>query len=429
MQVKHFRHADYASSYEAMRSFTESRNEATLDELWLCEHPPVFTLGLAGKREHVLDAHDVPIIETNRGGQVTYHGPGQVVAYPLVDLRRCYGGKGIYVKEYVYRLEQAVIQTLAGYGVTGRRVKGAPGIYVATSVSYPHPSPPPLGEGTELMIASRALPQRGMHSNSLPQRGRAGVGAASATVTEPFIPQALPTQLLANARALRSQLTDAEQFLWSLLRKEQLGVKFRRQHPLEPYILDFYCLEAKLAIELDGGQHNEDAARVYDDVRSEALKREGISVLRFWNHEVFQNTEGVLIRIVERIEALLPPPQPSAAGGGGKTATSALHCHAGQPSPLPPSPAGEGWGGGTLPATEHPFQGLAKIAALGIKISRHCAYHGVALNVAMDLKPYSWINPCGYEGLQTVDLATLGIHTTWDEAASRLAERLQAHLS
>jgi lipoyl(octanoyl) transferase len=211
-----------------MRAFTESRTESTPDELWLCEHPPVFTLGLAGKREHVLTAHDVPIIETNRGGQVTYHGPGQVVAYPLVDLRRCDGGKGIYVKEYVYRLEQALIQTLASYGVVGQRVKGAPGIYVR-------------------------------------------VGAESETLT-----------------------------------------------------------------------------------------------------------------------------------------------------PSPPIQGEE---------QDNLFNGLAKIAALGIKISRHCAYHGVALNVAMDLKPFSWINPCGYEGLQTVDLATLGVHTTWDDAASRLAERLQAHLS
>jgi lipoyl(octanoyl) transferase len=233
MRVTSLRNAAYAPCYDAMRAFTEARDAATPDELWLCEPPPVFTLGLAGKREHVIAPHEVPVIETNRGGQVTYHGPGQVVAYPLVDLRRCDGGKGIFVKEYVYRLEQAIIQTLASYDVTGVRVKGAPGIYVSTGPQAPSPQP-----------------------------------------------------------------------------------------------------------------------------------------------------------------------SPARAGEGGK--------------------AGEG---------ESLFTGLAKIAALGIKVSRHCAYHGVALNVAMDLQPFSWINPCGYEGLQTVDLATLGVHTTWDEAAGRLAQRLQAHFS
>ena len=117
---------EYAPTAEAMRDFTESRTQGTPDEIWLCEHPPVYTQGLAGKAEHVLAAHGIPVVQTNRGGQVTYHGPGQVVAYPLVDLKRL----GIYVKEYVYRLEQAVIKTLEHYDVTGHRVRGAPGIYV-----------------------------------------------------------------------------------------------------------------------------------------------------------------------------------------------------------------------------------------------------------------------------------------------------------
>jgi lipoyl(octanoyl) transferase len=220
VRVKLLGRCDYAATYAAMRAFTEARNAQTQDELWLCEHAPVFTQGLAGKAEHVLDAHGVPIIATNRGGQVTYHGPGQVVAYPLIDLRRCNAGRGIYVKEFVFRLEQAVIQTLEGYGITGRRVKGAPGIYVP--------------------------------------------------VDEP-----------AHAPTIETS----------------------------------------------------------------------------------------------------------------------------------------------------PFTGLAKIAALGIKVSQHCTYHGVALNVAMDLQPFTWINPCGYAGLKTTDLATLQVHTTWDEAAERLAQRLQAHLS
>ncbi|MDE2047799.1 MAG: lipoyl(octanoyl) transferase LipB [Betaproteobacteria bacterium] len=223
---------DYVATYEAMRAFTQTRGSATPSELWLCEHPPVFTLGLAGKPEHVLDAHGVPVVPTNRGGQVTYHGPGQVVAYPLVDLRHCDAGRGIFVKEYVYRLEQAVIQTLAAYGVAGQRVPGAPGIYVR--------------------VAPRA--------------------------------------------------------------------------------------------------------------------------------------------------AELPAAAPAPAAGAAR-------------------------------ASAPVFTGLAKVAALGIKVSQHCAYHGVALNVAMDLQPFSWINPCGYAGLRTVDLATLGVHADWQAVAEKLAERLQAHLS
>ncbi|HEY4999067.1 MAG TPA: lipoyl(octanoyl) transferase LipB, partial [Usitatibacter sp.] len=96
------------------------------DEIWLVEHPPVFTLGLAGRREHVLDPGDIPVIATDRGGQVTYHGPGQAIAYLLLDLRR----RGIGVKELVRRIEEAVIDTLAGYGIVGVRRAGMPGVYV-----------------------------------------------------------------------------------------------------------------------------------------------------------------------------------------------------------------------------------------------------------------------------------------------------------
>lgn len=219
MDIRILGRVAYAPTYDAMRAFTEGRGPDTSDELWLCEHPPVYTLGLAGRPEHVLNPGEIPVVPTNRGGQVTYHGPGQVVAYPLVDLRRL----GIYVKEYVHRLEQAVIQTLDAYGVTGRRVAGAPGIYVTPE---------------------------------------------------------------------------------------------------------------------DPGAH-----------------------------------------------AALAGPRPD------------------------------------------PFAGLAKIAALGIKVSNHRTYHGVALNVAMDLSPFLGINPCGYEGLRTVDLATLGVSTEWSTAAARLGERLAAHLS
>jgi lipoyl(octanoyl) transferase len=124
----------YAPTYEAMQAFTAQRQPTTPDELWLCEHPPVFTLGLAAQREHLLCPGDIPVVATNRGGQVTYHGPGQVVAYPLIDLRRA----GYFVKEYVYRLEEAVIRTLATWGVTGHRVAGAPGIYVRLDDPFAH---------------------------------------------------------------------------------------------------------------------------------------------------------------------------------------------------------------------------------------------------------------------------------------------------
>jgi lipoyl(octanoyl) transferase len=221
MQVKVCGLVDYPSTYQAMQDFTSARVNDTPDELWLCEHPPVYTQGLAGQAGHVLAPGDIPVVATNRGGQVTYHGPGQVVAYPLIDLRRA----GYFVKEYVYRLEEAVIRTLAHYGVTGLRVRSAPGIYVRRDDPYAHHRPEPAAPG------------------------------------------------------------------------------------------------------------------------------------------------------------------------------------------------------------EDPFRGLAKIAALGIKVSRHCTYHGVALNVAMDLEPYSRINPCGYAGLETVDLSTIGVITPWNEAAQVLGQKLDALLA
>ncbi len=220
----------YTPTVDAMRAFTETRDSGTPDEIWLCEHESVYTQGLAGKPDHVLDARGIPIVATNRGGQVTYHGPGQVVAYPLVDLQRLH----IYVKEFVYRLEHAVIKTLESFDVTGHRVAGAPGIYVQLADPFGH-------------AASDPLPPR-----------------------------------------------------------ERLGTKASRSDP---------------------------------------------------------------------------------------------------------------------------FAGLGKIAALGIKVSRHCTYHGVALNVAMDLSPFDGINPCGYAGLKTVDLATLRVFTDWATVAQRLGDRLASHLS
>ena len=109
-----------------MREFTRARGPDTPDEIWLTEHPPVFTLGLAGRAEHLLAPGSIDVVQTERGGQVTYHGPGQVIAYPLIDLRRL----GIGVKELVYRYEQAIIQTLAVWSVDARRIAGAPGVFV-----------------------------------------------------------------------------------------------------------------------------------------------------------------------------------------------------------------------------------------------------------------------------------------------------------
>lgn len=225
MQASDLGRVAYLPAWQAMREFTAVRDESTADQLWLCEHDPVFTQGVAGKPDNVLDAGAIPIVQTDRGGQVTYHGPGQVVAYPLLDLRRT----GIYVKEYVYRVEEAVIRTLAHFGVTGHRVAGAPGIYVRLDDPFSH-------------------------------------------------------------------------------------------------------------------------ARL----------------------------------------------QPATAGQA---------------------------------RNDNLFEGLGKIAALGIKVSRHCTYHGVALNVAMDLEPFHQINPCGYAGLQTVDLSTIGVSTTWNEAASVLGQKLSAYLA
>ena len=209
--VRDLGRAEYLPTWHAMREFTARRDASTDDELWVVEHPPVFTLGQGGRREHLLDPGDIPVVATDRGGQVTYHGPGQVVVYTLLDLRRL----GIFVKELVYRIEQAVIQTLGDAGIAAERVRGAPGVYVRDP-------------------GSRA---------------------------------------------------------------------------------------------------------------------------------------------------------------GGELA------------------------------------GFAKIAALGIKVSRGCSYHGVALNVAMDLAPFSRIEPCGYAGLPTVDLATLGASMSWRAAADRLTERLARHFS
>lgn len=231
MLVKKLGLVDYVATYAAMQEFTAARASAansggTPDELWLCEHPPTFTQGLAGKAEHVLGAGDIPVVQTNRGGQVTYHGPGQIVAYPLIDLKRA----GYFVKEYVYKLEESVIRTLLHFGITGHRVRTAPGIYVRINDPQSH---------TPLALAG---------------------------------------------------ITDSAEAV------------FTREH-------------------------------------------------------------------------------------------------------------------------------LGKVAALGIKVSRHFTYHGVALNVAMDVEPFSRINPCGYSGLQTVDMAELGVQADFKDVNRIFAKQLSTWLA
>ncbi|GGI53853.1 lipoyl(octanoyl) transferase LipB [Oxalicibacterium solurbis] len=122
---------DYDTTFAAMRAFTDARTADTADELWIVEHPPVFTLGLAADPSHVLNAHDVPVVQTDRGGEVTYHGPGQVVVYLLLDLRRRQAAAKLLARDLVQRIEQAVIDTLAAYNLAGERKPGAPGIYLS----------------------------------------------------------------------------------------------------------------------------------------------------------------------------------------------------------------------------------------------------------------------------------------------------------
>ena len=125
-QIKRLGLVDYLPTEAAMKHFTAARDAETPDELWLVEHPPVFTLGQAGLEEHLLHATQIPLVKTERGGQITYHGPGQVVVYMMLDLKR----RGMMIREWVRRIEGAIILTLAHYGIQGVRKDGAPGIYV-----------------------------------------------------------------------------------------------------------------------------------------------------------------------------------------------------------------------------------------------------------------------------------------------------------
>jgi lipoyl(octanoyl) transferase len=126
LHIKRLGRLPYEPAWEAMRRFTDTRGPETPDELWVVEHPPVYTLGQAGKAEHLLQATEIPLVKIDRGGQITYHGPGQVVVYLLIDLPR----RGLKVRELVHLMEQALIDCLASYGVTAQRRAGAPGVYV-----------------------------------------------------------------------------------------------------------------------------------------------------------------------------------------------------------------------------------------------------------------------------------------------------------
>ena len=126
LQIRHLGLSDYEPTWRAMQKFTDGRQSSTPDEIWFVEHPPVFTLGLNASREHLLSPGDIPVVQIDRGGQVTYHGPGQLLVYPLIDLRR----RGLNVRELVTALEDAVIAYAAELGVTAQGSRAAPGVYV-----------------------------------------------------------------------------------------------------------------------------------------------------------------------------------------------------------------------------------------------------------------------------------------------------------
>ncbi|OYO31480.1 lipoyl(octanoyl) transferase LipB [Janthinobacterium sp. PC23-8] len=134
--IRELGRVDYEPTFAAMRAFTDARTTETRDELWIVEHPPVFTLGLAADRGHLLagaaiEEHAIPVVQTDRGGEVTFHGPGQVVIYLLMDLRRNKPGGKLYARQFVHKIEQAIINVLAAYNLAGERIDGAPGIYIA----------------------------------------------------------------------------------------------------------------------------------------------------------------------------------------------------------------------------------------------------------------------------------------------------------
>ena len=359
MKIRALGRVDYETAWADMRAFTDARSKETEDELWIVEHPPVFTQGVAGKPDHLLfNPSDIPVIKTDRGGQITYHGPGQAMLYVLFDLKRA----GFGVRELVIRIENAVIATMASYGVAAYGKRDAPGVYVSFAGSLSRSAGEGWGEGGGSSNRLRVNPAK-----------------------------QLPDDLKQFAREMRKQSTDAEALMWHLLRGRRLqNLKFRRQHAVGRYILDFYCDELPLAVELDGGQHH--GQTNYDATRTEVLAKRGIRVIRYWNNDVLTQTEGVLTDLFNIIEAMQSPsPQPS-------------------------------------PARQE-RESEAKIASLGLKIRNGCTYHGVAFNVDMDLTPFSFINPCGYEGLRVTHLHELGVQAPLAAAGMALALELERQLS
>jgi lipoyl(octanoyl) transferase len=124
--IRHLGEVDYKKTWQAMQDFTDNRDKGTADELWILQHPPVYTLGKNGKPEHVLNARDIPVVNSDRGGQVTYHGPGQIVVYTLLDLNRLEIG----VRELVTRIEHSIIDLLSAHGIESNARREAPGVYV-----------------------------------------------------------------------------------------------------------------------------------------------------------------------------------------------------------------------------------------------------------------------------------------------------------
>ena len=399
MIIQQLGRVDYQQTWEKMRAFTDARTPDTEDELWVCEHAPVFTQGVAGKPEHLLfNPTGIPVVKTDRGGQITYHGPGQAMVYVLLNLKRA----GFGVREMVMRIENAVIALLAMHDVEAYGKRDAPGVYVN--------------------LDTRSL----LSPSPASGRGVRGEGGDGKHVSLPKT-RTIPTQLLQYAKELRKTTTDAEQLVWFLLRNRALAAaKFRRQHPTREtdprYILDFYCAEHKLGVELDGGQHVEQSA--YDQQRDAWFAKEGIRVLRFWNNDVLAQTEVVLEVIYAEITANAPPspltPLPRAGEGDG-TASNASLDRSIESEPLSRTRE-RGWGEGGG-GTE------AKIAALGLKVRNGHTYHGLAFNVNMDLTPFSAINPCGYEGLRVTHLHELGVNLPLDAAGIGLAKELKRQLT
>ena len=193
---------DYQHGFDAMRAFTDARNDGTPDELWIVEHPPVYTLGLGADAAHVLNPHDIPVVQTDRGGEVTFHGPGQAVVYLLIDLKP---GRGLFAREFVQQVEQAVILTLAAYNLCGIRKQGAPGIYMADG-AWQGAKIAALGikirasgrtyHGVSLNVAMDLQPFAGINACGYPGLASIDMRTLGATATLPAV-QAVLAQHLA----------------------------------------------------------------------------------------------------------------------------------------------------------------------------------------------------------------------------------------